>query len=44
MMALLGLQLMGVLFVPTYLSLKKLLLFVKRKLYLVVFYLLKRSR
>ena len=43
-MALLGLQLMGVLFVPTYLSLKKLLLFVKRKLYLVVFYLLKRSR
>ena len=44
MIALLGLQLMGVLFVPTYLSLKKLLLFVKRKLYLVVFYLLKRSR
>ena len=44
MMALLGLQLMGVLFVPTYLSLKKLLLFVKRKLYLVVFYLLKQSR
>ena len=43
-MALLSLQLMGVLFVPTYLSLKKLLLFVKRKLYLVVFYLLKRSR
>ena len=30
-MALLGLQLMGVLFVPTYLSLKKLLLFVKGK-------------
>ena len=44
MIALLGLQLMGVLFVPTYLSLKKLLLFVKRKLYLVVFYLLKQSR
>ena len=37
-MALLGLQLMGVLFVPTYLSLKKMLLFVKGKRIRVLLY------